>query len=146
MSTKNLTAVNGKRFSFFERFDIPDRSNPANTYLRRWYLVSTPWFGIYMHAIFLPDRDPWMHDHPWSFVSIVLKGGYLEGLGNGVRHRWRAGSIHRLRHVDAHAIRSLDRTPTWTLILRGPRRRDWGYHTDQGWVDHATYHRRLGLV
>lgn len=31
-----------------------------------------------LHNIVTPDLDREMHNHPWSFISIVLRGGYIE--------------------------------------------------------------------
>jgi hypothetical protein len=49
---------------------------------------------------------------------------------------WRAGSIHRMRARDPHTITSLCRSPTWTLVLAGPRAPEpsWGYWDENGWT------------
>lgn len=47
-------------------------------YMRRW-IFSCPWFTIRLHHIL--DSDYGLpHNHPWNFVSLVLKGGYTEAL------------------------------------------------------------------
>ena len=51
------------------------------------------------------------------------------------------GSVHRIRHGEFHAIAGLDRRPTWTLLLVGPRRSGWGFATERGFVDEQTYQR-----
>lgn len=33
---------------------------------------------IYLHKFLRSDHDRALHDHPWNFVSIILKGGYWE--------------------------------------------------------------------
>jgi hypothetical protein len=132
-------------WAFCRRFDILDEKTGA-LYLRRWRLVQTPWFGIYLHKIAMPDKDRDLHDHPWSFVSVVLRGGYDEKLKNrygfagcdGIHKRgWL--SIAFRRATDAHRILSLSRTPTWTLVFVGVRRRSWGFYTDKGYVDWRSY-------
>lgn len=35
-------------------------------------------FGAYLHHIDRPDPGFDLHDHPWPFVSIILRGGYTE--------------------------------------------------------------------
>jgi len=138
------------RWAFFSRFDIRD---PDGTlYLRRWRILQTPWFAIYLHKIATPDKDRDLHDHPWSFASLVLLGGYDELLhehpaddaidgyrpmGGHVRRGWL--SIAFRRATDAHRITRLHRTPTWTLVLTGARRRSWGFYTAHGYVDWKTY-------
>jgi hypothetical protein len=47
-------------------------------YLVRLRIVQTPWFGIYLHDIHEDDGDRDPHNHPWSFLSFVLRGYYTE--------------------------------------------------------------------
>jgi hypothetical protein len=35
---------------------------------------------MYVHWIYQPDDDRDPHDHPWPFVSFVIRGGYAERL------------------------------------------------------------------
>lgn len=64
------------------------------SYMRR-YLLRTPWFGVRLHRILRADTNPHCHDHPFSFVSIMLWGGYREELvlpdGSKVRCWYYAG-------------------------------------------------------
>jgi len=140
------------RWAFMSRFDIDDPVT-GELYLRRWRIVQTPWFAVYLHKIATPDKDRDLHDHPWSFLSLILRGGYDEerlvydnGLdGDMCSKMFRRGwlSLGWRRATDAHRITRLHRTPTWTLVLTGPRRRSWGFYTDAGYRDWKTY---LGVV
>ena len=88
-------------------FIIGGRDNP---YLLRWYLTpwrrwhregrETPtpwrrikgWFGFvlpsaYLHCFIRSDDDRALHDHPWFWCSILLRGRYVE-------HTNRAGGVH----------------------------------------------------
>jgi hypothetical protein len=139
-----------KRWAVLERVDAPDVENPNRNVMVRWRLVQTPWLGICLHRLDTPDRRTTLHDHPWPFVSIILRGGYTEEIGIrtgrdrrglivGRRLRsWRTGSVHRMRRTDAHTITWLHRTPTWTLMLVGPRAPEpsWGYWDENGWSAH----------
>lgn len=131
--------MSGKRWGFFERFDIDDVSNPGVIYLTRWYLVKTPWFGIYLHAIRKPDHDRCLHDHPWNFIPIILWGSYLEELPDDQFVVRSAGSVRHMRAEDAHRIDDLSGKVVWTLCLVGRKRRDWGFHTTQGWKQWQEY-------
>jgi hypothetical protein len=138
------------RWALMERVEAPDVENPTRTFMVRWRLVQTPWFGLYVHRLNAPDRRTTLHDHPWPFVSFVLRGGYTEEIGirAGRRGRgpvvgrrlrsWGPGSVHRMRRTDAHTITWLHRTPTWTLVLVGRRATDpgWGYWDETGWTPH----------
>jgi len=120
---------------------IPDRFDPTQTYLSRLHLLRNRWFGVYVHHIRLPDRERALHDHPWAFVSLILRGGYVEELPDGhyrgafpAADTWhrrlvsrRPGSIHRMPADGLHRIRTLADAPCWTLIVRGRREREWGF-------------------
>lgn len=136
--------TNPHRRVFFGKEILTDYLNPDDLYLTRYHIVRTPWFGVYIHVIHRPDRDRFLHDHPWSFSSVVLRGGYQEETRRNldsftIKKTHKAGSFHRMRLKDGyHSIRTLLRVPTWTLVFRGKRVKDWGYLTPNGWVDHAT--------
>lgn len=134
------------RWAFMQRLDIPDASDPTITYLRRRRVIQTPWFGFYMHWIYLPDGDRDPHNHPWSFATFILRGGYTERFHvipeiniDVVRtQRWRRFSWHRMSRETAHRIVEL-REGTISLIFVGPRRASWGFHTAAGFVDWKDY-------
>ena len=135
MSANEHTATKGTpspRWAVWARFLI--RCKSGEPYLARLRLIQTPLFGVYLHDIFEPDDgDP--HNHPWSFVSIVLRGAYteyvyLDPLGEprrlvSKRHgRW---SAHAMGRKAAHRIVAAD-PKLKTLILTGPRSSSgWGF-------------------
>jgi hypothetical protein len=99
----------------------------------RYQLVKTRWFNIYLHQLYAPTWHPECHDHPWGFIAILLKRGYLERV---VRMdpetlytediRRRPGSILFRPATFAHNVI----TPygeSWSLILTTPKSRDWGF-------------------
>lgn len=98
-----------------------------------------------LHAIGQSDPGE-LHDHPWDFVSIILKGSYLEYLGGGgpdcynngvakrlvVRRAWRparrnAEQQHRV--IIPTDPETGERPVVWTLCITGPERREWGFWT-----------------
>jgi hypothetical protein len=84
-----------------------------------------------------PDPRATLHDHPWSFLSIIVRGGYIERrldpMTMTVDHWHVVRWWNRVRALDAHSIRSLLRNPTWTLLFVGRRRRTWGYLESEGY-------------
>lgn len=126
------------KWAFFKRYDIVDAANPEKIYLTRWRLLQTPWFGLFIHKINRPDSDRALHDHPWNFVSLILKGGYDEKRPSGITKR-DVGSFAYRRAEDLHAIVRLWEVPTWTFILIGRNRRNWGFQTEKGWVPHDKF-------
>ena len=124
-------ARNGKpAFALMEKFEIPNFDTDEN-YLVRWRLIETPWFSIYLHRINTPDSRPTLHDHPWRFVAVMLRGGYVERRLNQMSRE--VDEHHVIKHVNymeaggAHSIMRLLRVPTWTLMFVGRRNRTWGY-------------------
>lgn len=135
------------KWALFGITEIPDHDDPNKVYLWRLRLIKTPYFGIKVHNIRMSDNPETcgLHDHPWSFISIQLRGGYDE-LRPGVNFdrspvpRWSAVTgvsygiyrlrLHRfvnvVRSTDMHAVR-IDRWPCWTLVLNGRRKREWGF-------------------
>lgn len=62
-----------------EKFDITKTvDGVVSVYLRRWYLFKSKHFNIMLHNIRRSDDDPDPHDHPWGFVSIILRNGYQD--------------------------------------------------------------------
>lgn len=58
----------------------------------RYKLLHTPWFGLYFHRIMRSDMGRHFHDHPWSFLSLILRGGYTEHTPRG-SERFSSGRI-----------------------------------------------------
>lgn len=112
-------------------------------YMRRW-LIQTPWFTIRLHHILRPDSGRDHHDHPWDFTSRILKGGYMEerpGIHDeSILHIHTRGAVIRRKAEDLHTIRQVSPGGVWTFVLTGPRRREWGFQTPEGWVHWKQYH------
>lgn len=104
-----------------------------NLYMRRWRIGPRNFIGIRLHHILQSDNDRWPHDHPFDFISIILKGGYIEHQPDGSSIYYGPGSIIVRKAEDLHQLELLDK-PTWTLVIRGKIRRKWGYMTDSGWI------------
>src|SRR5262245_13303083 len=64
------------RWGFWLRMTIPCKDGAD--YLVRLRIIQTPFFGVYLHDIHEDDGDRDPHNHPWSFLSIVLRGHYRE--------------------------------------------------------------------
>lgn len=105
--------------------------NDGAPYLQRWYLIPRNRLcNIYLHR-FVASDDPTCHDHPWWFASLILNGAYTEVQPDRVTVR-RAGSIAVRRAQHQHSVQlprdtNGDETPCLTLIITGPRVRDWGF-------------------
>lgn len=116
---------------------IPDRRTGAD-YMHRYYLFlkDRKWFpfNVTMHKIVRSD-DPVFHDHPWSFMTIILKGGYWEHTPMydgpyliGDKAQWRGpGSIIIRSSKKLHWLELDNEKPATTLFFMGPQVREWGF-------------------
>lgn len=146
----NVTGSRSPAWALWKRMVIRNRFGVP--YLERLRIIDTPWFGVYVHHIKGPDPQPDPHDHPWNFTSIVLAGGYTEqvwrrenlNLWRVYSRRWNCLSVHKMR-AEGMAHRIMECEPhTLSLIVRGRRRREWGFWTinnesAEGWTHWKDY-------
>jgi hypothetical protein len=112
----------------------PDKSDP---HIRRWWLIPRNDFcNIYLHEIRKDDDDRALHDHPYDFESIILEGSYRErtvdAKGRVVSEIFRKGMLNAKKAEQAHRLEVIE-GPVLTLLVSGPRRREWGFHAKGGW-------------
>lgn len=111
-------------------------------YMRRWYL-ETLLFSLRIHHILTEDPDDGcVHDHPWSFLSLILRGWYRElRVGSAAFPcvgRRNEHSIAFRRAESLHRIVEVSPGGAWTLVMTGPKRRSWGYVDEGGWIHWRT--------
>ncbi len=117
---------------------IPDRQTGAD-YMHRYYLFlkDRSWFpfNFTLHKIVRSD-DPVFHDHPWPYLTVILKGGYWEhtpvfnsdGKMFAEFSHWRGpGSIIKRKANEYHWLELDDEKPTTTLFFMGSQQREWGF-------------------
>ena len=129
---------------------VMDRTS-NEPYLERYYLFLTEResfpFNVFLHKFLKSDPDD-VHDHPWPFATLILKGGYYEwtpqfgsdGKKIGEIARWCGpGSFRMASAKSLHRI-ELDPTVTcWTLFMPGAKQRDWGFLVKNKWVQWEQY-------
>lgn len=130
----------GKRSSWtFWRWQNITRADDQ-PYLLRLIVFRCAWFAVYVHW-FMGDDDLCLHDHPWRFASIILRGGYWEWTDSG-RRWYPPGSVllrpPQWRH---RIVREPGRMPV-TLVVAGRKRRDWGFWTHRGFIHWKRYSHR----
>lgn len=121
-------------------------SGTSIEYLVRYRLrLSNDLFGIYVHHFREPDI-PVFHDHPWNFLTLILRGGYTEHRPWHPPRKRRAGSLAYRCAEQPHYVDELD-GETWTLVVRFRRRREWGFWLGEKlerWVPWQDYVRQRG--
>ena len=107
------------------------RSKKGELHFKRFAIIETKLFSVYIHFIYKSDEDD-IHNHPWDFISIPLKGFYYELLEDGkvLKNKF---SIRKAKEY--HKILSIPREqelPIITLFFTGKKYNDWGYKLKDG--------------
>jgi len=110
------------------------------------WLLQKLGIAVRIHHILRSDDDRALHDHPWWYVSLILRGWYMEvtpvydesGLYS---HRdlkaYHPGALLFRRATAKHRliIPTLDATDgtrrdqsCWTLFITGPYKQRWGFY------------------
>ena len=110
-------------------------------YLIRYYLFlkDRKWFpfNVFLHKFMKGDPDE-LHDHPWPYATLILKGGYWEVTPKG-RH-WRGpGSFRLAGPKSLHRVELEPGVHAWTLFMPGPKLREWGFIVKGKWMQHEKY-------
>lgn len=113
----------GTRWCIF-RWTITD-----SEYITRLHVLKTPWFAVCLHWINNPDPEPYLHDHPVSFLSIILRGCYIERVNSTPRYRARKWfNWIRASRSAKHTIIAVPNSGALTLCFMGPKTQEWGFH------------------
>ena len=121
-------------------------------YLERYYLFLKDRgehfpFNIFLHKFLKSDIDD-LHDHPWPYATLILKGGYWEwrpqfgadGKKIGELARWCGPGSFRVASANSYHRIELDPNVTcWTLFMPGPKQRDWGFLVKNKWGQWEQY-------
>ena len=129
---------------------IMDRES-NEPYLERYYLFLKDRkrfpFNIFLHKFLKSDPDD-VHDHPWSYATLILKGGYYEWLPQfdsagkkiGELQVWRAPGHFRVNSANSYHRIELDpAVECWTLFMPGPQQREWGFLVNNKWIQNDEY-------
>ncbi len=120
-------------------------------YLERYYvfLKDRKWFpfNIFIHK-FLKSDPADVHDHPWPYASLILKGGYYEwvpqfdsaGKKIGEIRHWRGAGHFRVCSANSfHRIELDPNVECWTMFMPGPQKREWGFLVNNKWIHNEQY-------
>lgn len=112
-------------------------------YMRRWWLMPRwtlvedergilmpkPWmpFAVRVHHILREDRDPYLHDHPWDWRTIILSDWYCEEDVFGEIIPRFAGTTRSATAETFHRIDMVPGAGVWTLFITYRKRNKWGF-------------------
>jgi hypothetical protein len=172
LETEGYTGENDSFIEINKRIVITrDGDADPTPYLIRRSLLTIGKFISFKYHQILQSDDVCPHDHPWAFITIILKGGYYEWTpvtqsesgkilhnrvgvdGNIEVQRWHgAGSImyrpakwrHRLELNTTVETKdsSVQLVPAHTFVITLPVVRDWGFFTKTGWIFWKDYNKK----
>ena len=115
----------GRKKIVLDRGPSHPEYDKAKPWMERYYVLfrkRPKWFpfNIFLHKILKNDLGD-LHDHYWSYITIILKGGYQETTKNGVFSR-KPGYMGFRKATERHSLKLFNGNPAWTLIIVGPNR------------------------
>ena len=123
------------------------RSRTGELHFQRYAILETTVFSIYIHRIFKEDKDLHLHSHPWNFVSMILKGAYMEKYLSTdifrepqVCERLKsAGTFSSGDRKFFHKIQSIVSGPVYSLFITYGKRKYWYYNVDGDEIESPVY-------
>ena len=93
-------------------------------HFERWAIFESSLCSLYLHRIHKADKDH-LHSHPWNFVSLILKGSYLEEVESTdvfgefqsefrVKKPFKVAYTHKTWF---HKIKEILKAPIYTLVF-----------------------------
>ncbi len=165
METPYFNLVNKDGTPYMDRYWIvPDTRTGAKAepgtgpvaFRKRPFAWLTQKLGITVriHNIRSSDDDRAPHDHPFHYLTIVLRGGYWEKVPKydkaghylGIDRKWHGpGSILFKRATSWHILELPDGESAWTLFITGKKVQKWGFMVDLFTKRKVSYNDYLGI-
>jgi hypothetical protein len=98
---------------------------PECPYLVRWALCHDRVGSVRVHHWLHGDDPRAHHDHAWWFLTVVLRGSYIDRTAHG-DEVLRAGAVRVRGPLHRHTV-VVPAVGCWTLLLTGPVVRRWGF-------------------
>ena len=124
------------------------KSKEGILHFKRWQLLKTPWFSIYIHGIYKSDEDKHLHDHPWDYISFSFYGRFIEKNKGTYKCKYLyvpTFKIIKRKAEHLHSIHKLLTKSVYTFFIAFKRRREWGYVVNGKWIDNKTYRKLKNL-
>jgi hypothetical protein len=97
---------------------------PECPYIQRWVL-DLGFCSLRFHKWLHSDDPRHFHDHPWWYISLVLKGSYNDVSPKGTIKR-TPGTIAFYPAIHQHTVQ-ITKSPCWTILITGSEKRVWGF-------------------
>jgi hypothetical protein len=117
----------------FERIEIRDEVD-GKPYLIRWRILG---HHIKLHKFLKSDKEC-LHDHPWAFISIIIKGSYTEYTPSGNK-KYKSPCILYRPAIWKHRLEIDECKAAWSIVINFRKVRSWGFWTKTGFVNWRRY-------
>lgn len=99
---------------------IDDECRDGSGLLMTRYYLTPKIFGVRLviHCFHRSDNDRHYHDHPWNFISLILKGSYIEHFPSGQDFFGKPAPL--LAGVDLQLVHR-----RWSIIKRPKTWKHW---------------------
>lgn len=131
--------------NWFFKKKVIKRDEDNKDYMVRYTLCNNSLFSIKVHNLLISDNTTCLHDHPWLFYSLILKGGYWEHTpnvnqhktdltktfdGNNIVRKWISpGSFMKRPAHWIHALELPEGQTCWTFVITFKKTKEWGFYT-----------------
>jgi hypothetical protein len=99
--------------------------------------------GLYLHYFLKGDNDDAPHDHPWDFMTFILRGGYVDEVwGDQKPRRYQLcepGKLYRRKAEHRHRVLLPQGRTAWTFVYLKPKRREWGFYPNGKFTHWSNY-------
>lgn len=102
------------------------KNRRGDIHFQRFAIFQSRLFNIYLHKIWIEDRQPDIHNHPWNFLGIILKGGYVEYTPTKTNTR-KPGAVFWGNRKQYHKVLRLLDKPNVSLFFTFGEHKPWGY-------------------
>lgn len=108
---------------------------------QKYHIRNLPFYAVIHYFKEAEPLDARAHNHPFSFVTHILKGWYIERIwskkltmsGNIVWRykdvKRRSGRAYRVKDTHIHQIIDMSPEGCYTIMLPEKHSRNWGFYT-----------------
>ncbi len=123
------------------------KSKTEELHFQRFAIIDCKYFGLYIHKIFKEDKDLHLHSHPWNFISLILKGSYVEKREwinpfKEIQHETYLKDLFTISKANTkffHKIERIVKGPVWSLFFVYNKQTVWYYRVNDDLVESNEY-------
>ena len=112
-------------------------------YLERFTILQLGKLHIRVHKLLSTDDTDYYHNHPFSYVSVPLRGSYVERYPDGTSKKVSLFNIAFRSHNTFHSIESMDGPVTTLFFTWRNNSGKWGFSNPKSTMNTGMYKRKI---